>query len=127
MLYIASINFDATVPVILLKVLKWFNVQCIFTTYLGWRLHMSEKFSSGIKNPKQTNKQYLGFISFYMEKGIVFNSNNMNPLAKGNGFNEIGNWFWRRIIFIQKLSMNFQYLPITTFLRKKSDSSIFKT
>ena len=22
-----------------------------------WRLHMSEKFSSGMKNPKQTNKQ----------------------------------------------------------------------
>ena len=54
-----------------------------------------------------------------MEKGIVFNSNNLNPLAKGNGFIEISNWFWRRIISIQKFSVNFQHLPITTFLRKK--------
>ena len=29
-----------------------------------WRLHMSEKFSSGMKNPKQTNKQNQPCINF---------------------------------------------------------------
>ena len=29
-----------------------------------WRLHMSEIFSSGMKNPKQTNKQKDSLLSF---------------------------------------------------------------
>ena len=53
-----------------------------------WRLHMSEKFSSGSKNPKQTDKQVM-FDSLYDQ--------NIPELVQNNRLTNKSIWFFNEI------------------------------